>query len=357
MKTIRFGAWGYGRMGEKHARFYAMESDKFLLTAVCDTSEEKLTAAKNEYPECQTYTDAAAFLSNPDLDLVVISTLSTDHTRHAIQALNSGKYVLLDKPIALTDHELTMLREMDQKYPDRLFFLHNLRFEPGISEVSNIIASGILGSIHMIKLRRHHDVWAFFRSDWQTMISSGGGILGNWGNHDIDHAVQLLGSYPVNIWSRLWHLTAGGDGDDHAKILLTGVDGRLVDIEVSYNVTLPEPYCTVYGHRGSMICPSPWIKDYRLKYLSPEVKMPKLSVERNPTSYSIDIPEVKWVEENRKISFSDDVVEYIDRELIRHLYKTIINGVPFPIKNVDAFETVRIMQEIRKQNPQFNWPK
>eukprot|EP00831_Metopus_contortus_P040298 TRINITY_DN3157_c0_g1_i2.p1 TRINITY_DN3157_c0_g1~~TRINITY_DN3157_c0_g1_i2.p1 ORF type:complete len:345 (-),score=41.66 TRINITY_DN3157_c0_g1_i2:657-1691(-) len=344
-------------MGEKHARFYARENDKFQFTAVCDTDKEKLTAAKKEYPECRVYTDAADFLAQLDLDLVVICTLSTDHTRHAMQALSSGKYVLLDKPIALTDHELAMLREMDQKYPNRLFILHNLRFEPGIAEVSNIIASGILGSIHMIKLRRHHELWGFFRSDWQTVISSGGGILGNWGNHDIDHAVQLLGSYPVNIWSRLWHLTAGGDGDDHAKILLTGADGRLVDIEVSYNVTLPEPYCSVYGCRGSMICHSPWSKEYRLKYLSPEVKMPELSVDWNPISYSNGISEVKWVEENRKISFSGDVVEYIDRELIRHLYKAIINGIPFPIKNADAFETVRIMQEIRKQNSQFNWPK
>jgi len=357
MKTIRFGAWGYGRMGEKHARFYAMEKDQFQLAAVCDTNEEKLATVKNEYPECRTYTDATAFLSQADLDLVVISTLSTDHTRHAIQALNRGKYVLLDKPIALTDHELAQLREMDQKYPNRLFMLHNLRFEPGIAEVPNIIASGILGPIHMIKLRRHHELWGFFRSDWQTVIASGGGILGNWGNHDIDHAVQLLGSYPVSIWSRLWHLTAGGDGDDHAKILLTGADGRLVDLEVSYNVTLPEPYCSVYGRRGSMICPSPWAKEYHLKYLAPEVKMPELSVDWNPVSYSSAVTEVKWIEETRKISFSGDVVEYIDRELIRHLYQAIVHGIPFPIKNADAFETVRIMQEIRKQNPQFNWPK
>jgi len=47
--------------------------------------------------------------------------------------------------------------------------------------------------------------------------------------------------------------------------------------------------------------------------------------------------------------------EYIDRKLIRYLYDQIRKGVSSPIKNSDAFETVRIMQEVKKQNPQFDW--
>ena len=356
MKTIRFGVWGYGRMGEQHARFYAMEKEKFQLAAVCDTRTDKFNAVKSEYPGCAVYTDAAEFLADPNFDLVVISTLSVDHTFHAEQALKSGKNVLLDKPIALTDRDLLRLQKLDSEFPEKLFVLHNLRFEPGIAGVSRILESGILGPVHMIKLRRHHNLWGFFRSDWQTELASGGGILGNWGNHDIDHAVQLLGSYPATVWSKLWHLTAGGDGDDHVKLLLTGTDGILADLEISYNVTLPEPYCTVYGQRGTLICASPWIKEYHLKYLSPEIPLPELTIDRHPADYR-NSGHVEWVEETRCFSFSDNVVEYIDRELIRHLYDTLVHELPFPIRNADAFETVRIMQMVRKQNPQFSWPE
>ena len=153
MNRINFGIWGYGRMGAVHGKYYSMEQDRVKLVAACDTNEARLENAKTEY-QAAVYTDANAFLADPNMELVVISTLSLDHTRHAVQALESGKYVLLDKPIAITDGELETLRKADKQYPGKLFVLHNLRFEPGFMEVQKIIASGVLGEINMIKLPR-----------------------------------------------------------------------------------------------------------------------------------------------------------------------------------------------------------
>lgn len=354
MDRIKFGVWGYGRMGAAHGRYYAMEAERFQLVAACDTDEKRLENAKTEY-QAAVYTDAKAFLADPNMELAVISTLSLDHTRHAVQALESGKYVLLDKPIAITNKELETLRKADSRFPGKLFVLHNLRFEPGFAEVRKILARGLLGKISMIKLRRHHLCW-YFRSDWQTLLEYGGGLLNNWGNHEIDHAVQLLGSHPVEIWSKLWHESAGGNGDDHIKLLLRGADDRIADLEISYSVALPEPYCTVYGRRGSLILPDSMKKEIKLKYIDPDFKMPELQVEANSAAYrDIYGQDIPWVEETLKIEQSGNLWEYIDRTLIRHLYDAIRNGIPSPVKNSDAFETVRIMQEVKKQNPQFPW--
>jgi predicted dehydrogenase len=353
MSKIKFGIWGFGRMGAQHGRFYAMEQDKFELVAACDTVEEKLDKAKAEY-QCAIYTDSKAFLADPEMELVVIVTLSLDHTRHALEALESGKYVLLDKPIAITDEELEILRQADKKYPGKLFILHNLRFEPIFEAVQKEIARGVLGEVNMIKLRRHHRNW-YFRSDWQTLLEYGGGLLNNWGNHEIDHAVQLLGSHAVDVWSKLWHVSSGGNGDDHVKIILKGDNNRVADLEISNNVTLPEPYCSVYGQRGSLICDDS-SQEIKLRYLDPEFKMPELQVETDTAVYNNnnDIP---WIEEIVKIESEGNLWEYIDRKLIKYLYDDIRKGVPSPIKNSDAFETVRIIQEVKKQNPQFDWIK
>ena len=353
MTKIKFGIWGFGRMGGQHGRFYAMEQDKFDLVAACDTNEQRLAVAKDEYA-CSVYSDSKEFLNDPEMELVVIVTLSLDHTRHALEALESGKYVLLDKPIAITDAELEALRQADKKYPGKLFILHNLRFEPGFEAVQEVIERGILGNINMIKLRRHHRTW-YFRSDWQTLLEYGGGLLNNWGNHDIDHAVQLLGCHPTEICSQLWHESAGGTGDDHVKIILKGSNNRLVDLEISYNVALPEPYCTVYGAKGALVLNSD-MDEIQVRYIDPEFKMPDLQVEENTLIYNqnADIP---WIEEKIKVHSHDNMWEYIDRKLIKCLYDDIINGIPSPIKNSDAFETVRIMQEVKKQNPQFDWIK
>ena len=355
MSKIKFGIWGFGRMGRRHGKFYAMEQDKFELVAACDTDEGKLDKAKVEY-QCAVYTDSKDFLANPNMELVVVVTLSLDHTRHAVEALESGKYVLLDKPIAITDEELETLRQADKKYPGKLFILHNLRFEPGFETVQKILEEGILGKVSLIKLRRHHGNW-YFRSDWQTLLEYGGGLLNNWGNHEIDHAIQLLGSHATEVWSKLWHVSSGGNGDDHVKIILNGNNDCVADLEISNNVTLPEPYCTVYGQRGSLVC-NATLNEVRVRYLDPEFEMPGLCVEKNTATYknwsNNDIP---WLEKEVKVDLNGSMWEYIDRKLIKYLYKNIKEGVPFPIKNNDAFETIRIIQKVKKQNPQFNWIK
>ncbi len=353
VSTIGFGIWGFGRMGAQHGRFYAMEQESFKLVAACDTDEKRLASAKESYA-CSVYTDSAAFLADPAMELVVISTLSLDHTRHAVAALEAGKYVLLDKPIAITDEELATLRQADQAYPGKLSVLHNLRFEPGFEAVREIVDRGVLGEVNLVKLRRHHR-GHYFRSDWQTLLEYGGGLLNNWGNHEIDHAVQLLGSHPVQVWSQLWHVSAGGSGDDHVKILLKAADNRVADLEISYNVALPEPYCTVCGSRGTLVC-NEAMDELRVRYIDPAYELPEVSVEVATANYTNRLEkDIPWVDETVKVESRGNMWEYIDRKLICHLYDEIRKGISSPVRNSDAFETVRIMQEVKKQNPQFAW--
>lgn len=355
MTKIKCGVWGFGRMGEQHAQFYNKEKDLFELVAVCDTNEERLERAKSTFG-CATYKEGAEFLADPNMELVIICTLSTAHTEQAIRALEQGKYVLLDKPIAITDAELHALREADKKYPDKLFVLHNIRFEPGFEAVQKVLLEGVLGEINMIKLRRHlrgH----FFRSDWQTSLQHGGGLLNNWGNHEIDHAVQLLGCHPKEIHSYLWHVTAGGNGDDHVKIILKGTNNRLVDSEISYNVTLPEPYCTIHGQRGTLVCNAE-MNEISLRYVDPDFTFPPLDLETNTLHYrNLHDGEIPWVEKTINVEESQSIWEYMDRKLFRNLHNAIRNGGTYPITNADAFETVRIMEEVKNQNPQFDWIK
>ncbi len=350
MKKINFGIWGFGRMGVEHGKFYAMEKDRFKLVAACDTDAKRLERAKAEY-SCAVYSDSQKFLADPDMELVVISTLSLDHTRHAVQALESGKLVLLDKPISITDEELETLRRADKEHPGKLFVLHNIRFETVFEAVQEALAQGLLGEINLIKLRRHlrgH----YCRSDWQTLLNYGGGLLNNWGNHEIDHAVQLLGSHAVDVWSQLWHISAGGNGDDHVKILLKGENGRVADLEISYSVALPEPYCTVYGQRGTLIATE---NEVHVRYIDPEFEIPKIAIETDTAAYSNRLEkEIPWLEKTLKVETAE-MWEYMDRKLIKHLYDAVRKGIPSPIKNSDAFETIRIIQTVKKQNPQFAW--
>lgn len=80
--------------------------------------------------------------------------------------------MVLDKPIALTYADARKLLAASKKYPGKLFCRQNRRFEPEFNHVLQIMNSGVLGNIYMIR----HSVFSYQRrNDWQTILRFGGG--------------------------------------------------------------------------------------------------------------------------------------------------------------------------------------
>jgi predicted dehydrogenase len=321
--------------------------------AGCDTDPAKLQKLRSEFP-CAAYSKPEEFLADPKVELAVISTRSTEHVAHALQALAGGKYVLLEKPIALDADDIQKLRNADKEYPGRLFFLHNHRFEPAFQHIRRIIASGILGKIHLIKICRHHPFRR--RPDWQAIIGCGGGQLNNWGSHVVDHALQFIGAPVKNVWSDLRRINAVGDAENHVKVVITGENGIIVDLEISDAVALPGAFCTVYGDRGSLICPDE--KQIQLRYIEPGFEFPEVAASAGspPLSGGFGHEEkIPWRQETVMVEPAGSVWVLVEVAIARHLYRALREGVPFPIANADALEVVRIIGVVKEQNPEFKF--
>lgn len=353
MSAIKLGAWGLGRIGSVHLKHFSAQSDMYEVVAGCDLEHPKVDKFVVEYG-CAGYANAEDMLADPNVELVIIATRSVTHVPDALQALAAGKTVLLEKPIAMSHSEIEQLREADRTYPGKLFFLHNHRFEPAMQQIFGIVASGILGDIIQVKLCRHH---AFSRrADWQAYLRYGGGQLSNWGSHIIDHALQLIGG-PVNdIWGNLKGVNTIADAETHVKVLLTGENGIVVDLEISNNVALPGDFCTVYGSRGSLICADE--KQIRLRYLDPGFEFPDATAATDSPPLEgghwadADLP---WRDETQAVEPDTSMWAYVEVETARHLYRALREGVPFPISNADALEISRIIQVVKDQNPEFKW--
>ena len=238
-EKIRVGVWGLGRAGNgMHFSELAMYPDQFEVVAGCDIDIERREAAMKKKHGIHVYDNSADFLKDQEVELVTIATRSPDHVKHAIEAAEAGKYVMVEKPIACTLADALELKKASEKFPGKIFIRHNRRFEPAFVHIREIIKSGKLGEIFEIKLCRHNFQW---RADWQTLLDFGGGQLLNWGPHIVDHALQFLESPVREIWSDLKLVAAKGDAEDHLKIILKGENGRVVDLEISGGVSLPEP--------------------------------------------------------------------------------------------------------------------
>lgn len=353
MSVIKFGIWGLGRIGLVHSRNFSNEKDKYQLVAVCDTQQSRVQELADEY-HCQGYTNSDAFLNDAAMELVIIATRSLDHATHALHALEAGKYVLLEKPIGVTEADYQTLKQADKAHPGKLFFLHNHRFEPAFQAILQITRSGILGNIHLVKLCRHHPFRR--RPDWQALLECGGGQLSCWGPHIIDHAMQLINAPIKDLWSNLKRINTPGDADDHVKMILVGENDMVVDLEISDASALRGPFCTVYGNRGSLICADE--KQIQLKYIDPDYVLPTITASASlpPKSGGMGNDEsFPWIQKTVEIQSTVSMWTQVEIDIACNLYQTIRMNVPFPINNADALEIVRITNLVKKQNSQFAW--
>ncbi len=342
MEPIRLGILGLGRAGwGMHTNELKSRSKQFKIVAACDVEQERLDRMAERYA-CRTHLDIDVFLADEDMEMVSIATRSPDHVDHAEKALKAGKFVFLEKPIALSLAQAEQLQAASERHPDRLFFRHNRRFEAGFQHIREIIASGIIGNVYEIKLHRHSYQR---RDDWQTLMDCGGGQLNNWGPHIIDHALRFLESPVAEQWSDLKKVAAVGDAEDHVNIMLKGENGRVVNIEISGGVVLSQPTYVVFGDRGTVTCDD---TDITMKYLRPDFVPSECQAhpETPPMSGAFGNTEtLPWI---RKTIMVEPETGCDIATIWDHLFAAVREGTAFPITIEEAIEVMRVSAKAKE---------
>ncbi len=341
---IRIGLVGLGRAGMgMHIPELARYPEQFKIVAVCDTAKDRRDQAVRQLG-CRAYRSYAGLLEDADVELVDIATRSDDHFEHALAALKTRHWVLLEKPMTLDYESALKLRAASIRSGNKLFVRHNRRFEPGFQQVRDLIASGILGEIYDVRLRRG----GFQRrDDWQAVKRCGGGQLLNWGPHVIDQALQFLGTPPVNLFSRLKRVAAVGDAEDYVRIILCNSNELTVDLEISGGRILPEPECLVTGRRGALSLSGATV---HLRYLDPERKLPRRRASvRTPKLGGFGSAEtLPWIERDVAVAETETASMHA---LWHHLHAAIRRNKPFPVTLDQAVEVMRVIDAARKDTP------
>ncbi|HEV8381275.1 MAG TPA: Gfo/Idh/MocA family oxidoreductase [Gemmatimonadales bacterium] len=163
-------------------------------TAIASGHRANAEAAAKEFGVPHVFGDGTELARSPDVDLVVVSSTPDSHARFAIAALEAGKHVLCEKPMALDGFEAAQMVTASQQHPDRLAWIdHELRYEPNRRRARELIRSDAIGELRHIEL----SLKPYLRGDgrpqafdapwtWWSDASRGGGILGAVGSHLID---------------------------------------------------------------------------------------------------------------------------------------------------------------------------
>lgn len=144
---IRVGVIGYGYWGPNLVRNFMLAPGS-AVTRVCDLREERLTSLRKVYPALKTCSRPTDMINDPEIDAVVIATPVSSHFELALAALQAGKHVLVEKPLAATSDQARKL--VDEAAARKLVLMvdHTFVYTDAVRKIREMIAAGELGQIY-----------------------------------------------------------------------------------------------------------------------------------------------------------------------------------------------------------------
>lgn len=187
---LRFAIVGCGRIAERHAQHISYMA---VLQAVCDMDESKANALANKYG-VTAYVALDAMLQNENVDVLVVCTPNGLHASHAIEGLQSGCHVLVEKPMAIAVTDCYAMMDAASKAGKQLFVVKQNRFNPPVVAVREALSKGVLGKLYSIQLNCfwNRDA-AYYANSWKGTQDMDGGTLYTQFSHFIDLLYVLAG--------------------------------------------------------------------------------------------------------------------------------------------------------------------
>ncbi|MBO5363088.1 MAG: Gfo/Idh/MocA family oxidoreductase, partial [Clostridia bacterium] len=216
MSKIKVAVIGVGSISESHIAGYKKDPNTELY-AFCDINPERLQYMGKKHGITRLYTDEAQMLKElPELDAVSVCTWNSAHAPCTIMALNAGKHVLCEKPMALNVEEAEAMKAAAEKNGKLLMIAFVRRFGKDCEIVKDMAESGTLGEVYYAKainLRSNGNPGGWFGEK----ARSGGGPLIDLGVHSIDLVRYLLGKPNVaSVYGVTFH-KLGNRSDIHVK--------------------------------------------------------------------------------------------------------------------------------------------
>jgi predicted dehydrogenase len=271
---LQVGIIGVGGIGrDQHLPGWAKVPFTEVL-AVADVSQEAMDRVGQVLPVSHRFQDWHQLIRLPDLDVVDICTPNQTHAPITLAALQSGKHVLCEKPLATTAAEVRRLRDAARQAGRLLMTGQHFRFDPVSRQFKALIDGGMLGEVYYTRAQWLRRRLLPPRATFIEQRLSGGGAALDIGVHVLDLACWFLGApEPVSVsaflGARLAHrpdLTGGwGDWDrqrfdveDFAAGFVRFAGGATLTLEASWLAFQPERELIrlqCFGTRGGAVWP------------------------------------------------------------------------------------------------------
>ena len=220
------------------------------LVVVCSAHEE--TARKfAEEMGCEYSTDWYMVIARRDIDAVIVCTPPSTHAPISIAAMNEGKHVLCEKPLALNPREARAMVELSVKSMRTLKCGFNHRYHPSLAEIKRLISNGDLGEIYYLTATYGIEARAGYEREWKANPEYvSGGELMDHGIHLLDLARWFIGDFSeVFAITKNYHLPEM-PFEDNAFLMLKTKNEGVAFIHASLTQWINKFFIEVVGSDG-----------------------------------------------------------------------------------------------------------
>ncbi|MCH7323095.1 Gfo/Idh/MocA family oxidoreductase [Solibacillus sp. MA9] len=267
---LKVGVIGGGSISEFHLGPYSAHPEVELV-AICDQNEHRLHQLGEKYKVTKLYTNVDELLANEEVAAVSICTWNNSHAALAIKALESGKHVLLEKPLSISIDEAYAIEEAVKRSNKILQVGYVRRFATNVGVLKKFIDANELGELYYAKascLRRLGNPGGWF----SDVSKSGGGPLMDLGVHMVDLCWYLMGKpKPISVSGNTYKKLGNrahienlsfykaadynaelNDVEDLANALIRFENGASLFVDVSFTLQAKQDEISVkvYGEKG-----------------------------------------------------------------------------------------------------------
>ena len=226
MAKIRVGCVGMGMMGKLHYEIYKKHPNA-VVVALADADEAKLAGEWTKKPSTppnaptpkpvdlsgiKKYKDADELIDDPEVDLVDVTTPTFLHLRYVVKALEAGKHVLCEMPLALTVQEADKIAATSEKAKGKFMVAHCIRFWPEYEYLAQIIRGKKYGRVKSALFKRRSTAPSHGWQNWFMNAKRSGGAVLDLHIHDTDYISYIFG-IPKKLESA--GITGPSGGIDH----------------------------------------------------------------------------------------------------------------------------------------------
>nr|WP_012311510.1 Gfo/Idh/MocA family oxidoreductase [Arthrobacter sp. AK-1]ABR66978.1 putative oxidoreductase domain protein [Arthrobacter sp. AK-1] len=274
-KTLGVAMIGYAFMGKAHSNAWRNVASYFDVPAfeqkvLVGRDAEQVAEAAAKYGWSESATDWRSVIARDDIDIVDICAPGFMHAEIAIAALEAGKHVLVEKPLANTLAEAEAMAAAAKTARIKgiqSMVGFNYRRVPALALAKDLISEGRLGQVRHVRAAYLQDWLADDQSPMTWRLdkdTAGSGALGDIASHAIDQVLFLLGDQVTDVSGRMHTFTTHRPGskgleevtvDDAAWATLSLASGAIASIEVSRVATGQKNslQLEIYGEKGTIL--------------------------------------------------------------------------------------------------------